>query len=197
MPESERRRQLMAAAADRFLDKGYHATTMDDVARAAGMSKKTLYQLFATKSELIEALLGEWFAPFAIPVVPDGRPVRAVLTDLLSRLVMLSLEERQVAMTRVLIAELRCSEELSLAMGRQDVCRGKGALDLWLAEQAARGALAIEDPEEAANMLFFAAAGDYLFGTLLRIRERPSAAMLAARIERVVGLFLDQAGVLP
>lgn len=185
----------MAAAAACFLEKGYHATTMDDVARGAGMSKKTVYQLFATKSELIEALLGEWFAPFTVPMEPDGRAPGAVLRDLLFRLVMLSLEDQQVAMIRLLIAELPCSEDLSVAMGRQDICRGKGTLDLWLADQAARGVLAIADPVDASNMLFFSAAGDYLFGMLLRIRERPSAAMVAARIERVVGLFLDQAGV--
>jgi AcrR family transcriptional regulator len=153
--------------------------------------------LFSTKSELIDAVLGEWFAPFTVPVEPDGRKPREVLIDLLFRLVMLSLEERQVAMTRLLIAELPSSEELSLAMGRQDICRGKGALDLWLSEQKLRGILAIDDPIEAANMLFFSAAGDFLFGMLLRTRERPSAEIVAARTAQVVALFLDQDGVSP
>ena len=68
MLEAERRRQLIAAAADLFLHKGYHATTMDDVARCAGMSKKTVYQVFSSKAELFDALLSDWFAPFAAPI---------------------------------------------------------------------------------------------------------------------------------
>jgi AcrR family transcriptional regulator len=40
MLEDERRRSLITAAAELFLHKGYHATTMDDVARCAGMSKE-------------------------------------------------------------------------------------------------------------------------------------------------------------
>ncbi|MEA2775707.1 MAG: hypothetical protein QOF90_1113, partial [Acetobacteraceae bacterium] len=101
MPENERRGQLVAAAGEMFLLKGYRATTMDDIAQCAGMSKKTVYQIFAAKSELFDALLTEWFAPFTIPVEADGRPPREVLTDLLCRLVNFALTERQISMTRL------------------------------------------------------------------------------------------------
>ncbi|OYV38447.1 MAG: TetR family transcriptional regulator, partial [Acidocella sp. 20-61-6] len=37
--------KLFDAAEDIFLLKGYHTATMSDVAKAAGMSKKTVYQL--------------------------------------------------------------------------------------------------------------------------------------------------------
>jgi len=57
VPEQMRRTQLMAAAEDLFLDRGFVATTMSDIARAAGMSKKTLYKLFESKTELFRAML--------------------------------------------------------------------------------------------------------------------------------------------
>ena len=44
-----RRAQLVDAAQDVFLEAGYHAATMSDIAQRAGMSKKTLYQLVASK----------------------------------------------------------------------------------------------------------------------------------------------------
>ena len=50
-------RQLIAAAEDIFLAKGYHAATMNDVAKAAGMSKKTVYMMIESKAELFGALL--------------------------------------------------------------------------------------------------------------------------------------------
>ncbi len=128
MQDVERRRHLIAAAADLFLHRGYHATTMDDVARCAGMSKKTVYQVFSGKSELFDALLSDWLAPYAAPIEAGVRPPREVLTDALSRLANFVLSERQILMTRLLIAETSCSEEISTALDRQGIGRGKGAL---------------------------------------------------------------------
>jgi AcrR family transcriptional regulator len=192
MPEEERRAQLIAAAAELFLYKSYHATTMDDIARCAGMSKKTVYQIFSAKSELFDALLTDLFAPYTIPVESNGRPPREVLTDVLSRQVSFALTERQVSMIRLLIAETSHSEEIAAALERQGLGRGKGALEQWLAVQAALGLLKIDDPEEAANMLFFTAAGDFLFGLLLRIRPRPTPEEIIARVERTVATFFLQ-----
>jgi AcrR family transcriptional regulator len=194
MLEAVRRRQLIAAAADLFLHKGYHATTMDDVARCAGMSKKTVYQVFSSKSELFDALLSDWFAPFAAPIESDDRPPRQVLTDALSRLANFALSERQVLLTRLLIAETSCSEEIATALDRQCLGKGKGALALWLAAQAALGVLKIDDPIEAANMLFFSAAGDFLMRLLLRTRPQPTREEIAARIDHTVEVFFRQFG---
>jgi AcrR family transcriptional regulator len=192
MPENERRGQLVAAAGEMFLRKGYRATTMDDIAQCAGMSKKTVYQIFAAKSELFDALLTEWFAPLTIPVEADGRPPREVLTDLLCRLVNFALTERQISMTRLLIAETPHSEDIALALERQGIGRGKGALERWLAAEAALGTFKIDDPEDAASVLLFSAAGDYLLGLLLRTRSRPSPEQVAVRVGRTVATFFGQ-----
>jgi AcrR family transcriptional regulator len=192
MSDSERRGQLIAVAGDMFLKKGYRATTMDDIAQSAGMSKKTLYQVFAAKTELFDALLTAWFAPFTVPVESDGRSPSEVLTDLLCRLTNFALSDRQISMTRLLIAETSHSEEISIALERQGIGRGKGALERWLAVEVAQGTLRIDDPEEAANMLFFTAAGDFLLGLLLRTRPRPSVEDVSARVTRVVTTFFQQ-----
>jgi TetR/AcrR family transcriptional regulator of autoinduction and epiphytic fitness len=190
--EAERRRQLIAAAADLFLHKGYDATTMDDVARCAGMSKKTVYQVFSSKAELLDALLSDWFAPFTAPIEADGRPPRLVLTDALSRLANYALSERQVLLMRLLIAETSYSEDIAAALDRQCLGRGKGALEQWLAAEAARGELAIDDPKEAANMLFFGAVGDFLLRLLLRKGPPPDSEEIAARVAYTVAAFFRQ-----
>jgi TetR/AcrR family fatty acid metabolism transcriptional regulator len=41
-----------------FADKGFETTTIEEVARAAGVGKGTVYQYFANKAELIEGCLG-------------------------------------------------------------------------------------------------------------------------------------------
>lgn len=50
---------MLAAARDVFVEYGYHATSMGDVAERAGVSKPVLYQHFVGKSELYLVLLEE------------------------------------------------------------------------------------------------------------------------------------------
>ncbi len=57
MPKDQRRVQLLDAANDVFTTRGYHASAMDDIAEAAGVSKPVLYQHFSSKLELYLALL--------------------------------------------------------------------------------------------------------------------------------------------
>src|SRR6478735_9640713 len=59
LPRDERRGQLLAAASDVFVDRGYHAAGMDEIAERAGVSKPVLYQHFASKLELYLAVLAQ------------------------------------------------------------------------------------------------------------------------------------------
>ena len=54
-----RRRSILEAARDTFLEQGIAATTMDDIARRAELSKGALYLYFRSKDELCFALLLE------------------------------------------------------------------------------------------------------------------------------------------
>ncbi|MGH3360150.1 MAG: TetR/AcrR family transcriptional regulator [Nocardioidaceae bacterium] len=57
LPRNARRAQLLGAALDVFVERGYHAASMDDIADEAGVSKPVLYQHFPSKLELYLALL--------------------------------------------------------------------------------------------------------------------------------------------
>lgn len=59
LPAAARREQLLEAALDVFARNGYHETSMNDVADAAGITKPVLYQHFASKRELYLALIDE------------------------------------------------------------------------------------------------------------------------------------------
>lgn len=49
----ENKEKIISGAADLFMRYGVRSVTMDDVARDLGMSKKTVYQSFSNKDELI------------------------------------------------------------------------------------------------------------------------------------------------
>ena len=59
MPAAERRRQILDVAIETFARSGYHDTSMNAIAREAGVTKPVLYQHFASKHELFELLLAE------------------------------------------------------------------------------------------------------------------------------------------
>jgi AcrR family transcriptional regulator len=63
----ELNRELLRHALDHFLEKGFEATTVSDIARSVGMSKQTVYARYADKLALFEAALqiatDDWLAP--------------------------------------------------------------------------------------------------------------------------------------
>ncbi len=68
-PRWERRKdarpqELLAAAIDLFVERGFAATRLEDVARRAGVSKGTLYLYYTNKEELFKAVVRESILPF-------------------------------------------------------------------------------------------------------------------------------------
>lgn len=59
MSRVARRAQLLRLARQVFVSQGFHATSMDDIADSAGVSKPVLYQHFSSKLALYQALLDE------------------------------------------------------------------------------------------------------------------------------------------
>lgn len=59
LPAEQRRRQLLDVAQEVFAERGFHATSMDDVAAGAGVTKPVLYQHFANKRSLFCELLDD------------------------------------------------------------------------------------------------------------------------------------------
>ena len=70
-PRWERRKdarpgELAAAALELFIERGFAATRLDDVAKRAGVSKGTLYLYFDSKEDLFKAVIREGYvAPLA------------------------------------------------------------------------------------------------------------------------------------
>lgn len=59
LPAARRRRQLLDVALREFAERGFHQTSMDDIAEAAGVTKPVLYQHFASKRDLYMELLDD------------------------------------------------------------------------------------------------------------------------------------------
>ncbi|WP_165585297.1 TetR/AcrR family transcriptional regulator [Roseococcus sp. SYP-B2431] len=196
LPEAERRQAILRVAESVFLAQGYAATNMDDVARGARMSKKTLYQLFSSKEALFEAVMTEHLAPLLVATPEEAEDdLRKGLIALLDRAATHLLDERHAGFFRLISAEVKRTPELAEAFHRAGPARGKGALERYLAAQAARGNLRLEDPEEAAGMLFGLAIGEPHMRMILAQRHAPGPEEISARVARAVDIFLN--GTLP
>jgi AcrR family transcriptional regulator len=94
LPVRERTRravrgELTELAKDLFVEKGYDETTIDDLATAAGMSKRTFFRYFASKEELVMGkyeVLGEQLAE-DLAARPADEPIWASLRQMFGRVV--------------------------------------------------------------------------------------------------------------
>jgi AcrR family transcriptional regulator len=83
LPAALRRRQLLEVALARFAAAGFHSTSMEEIADAAGVTKPVLYQHFGSKRtlylELLETVGQELLDAVRAAVAAENDPYRRVL----------------------------------------------------------------------------------------------------------------------
>lgn len=73
--------KILAAALDLFVSRGYEATTVDQIAEAAGMTKGAVYFHFANKGDVLDALLDQVERNFVDPMDQQVRKAGANAHD--------------------------------------------------------------------------------------------------------------------
>ncbi|MDR3534124.1 MAG: TetR/AcrR family transcriptional regulator [Rhodopila sp.] len=187
LSNEDRRRVLIDAAETVFVRRGYHTATMDDVAHEAGMSKKTLYQIFPAKVALFEALIGERLSFMVQPMTDDGADPVAAVIKFMTDMATAVLSPGLLAITRLMIADASRSPEIGSALQRQ---LSFNSLEQWLGRQNASGKLKVGDPYEAAGMLYGIVMGDLTIRLLLSIETLPTPEQIRSRVERATRIFL-------
>ena len=88
-PKSEAKAEaILHAASELFLSQGFQGTSMDAVAKRAGVSKQTVYSHFANKEELFKACIGAKVAGYGFDSAAMVEDSHASTTCLCARLVM-------------------------------------------------------------------------------------------------------------
>jgi AcrR family transcriptional regulator len=78
------RRLLLSTALDLFNEKGYAATTIDEIAAAAGTTKVTFYAYFPSRADLMKALIGQLNELLGRTESPTGRSTARRLVDIVA-----------------------------------------------------------------------------------------------------------------
>jgi AcrR family transcriptional regulator len=88
LPAARRRSQLLEVALDRFAANGYHGTSMEEIADAAGVTKPVLYQHFGSKRtlylELLETVGQELLQQVRGQAAAETEPYQQVLAGFLA-----------------------------------------------------------------------------------------------------------------
>lgn len=189
---SGKRRQILDGAAGVFLASGFDGASMGEIARAAGVSKGTLYTYFVSKEELFRALLREKCSDIAercFQLDPQGE-VDAELTAVARRYIAAMAEPDYIATLRVVISAAEKFPAVGAAYHEAGIETTVALLSRWLAGKSADGELAIEEPELAARQFICSCYAQTVTPVLFGDLRRPAPEAVARAIRFTVDAFL-------
>jgi AcrR family transcriptional regulator len=191
-PDDETRQIIYEAARREFSGNGYAATSMETVARGAGVSTKTLYRLVPNKAALFEGMVSDRLDQFLSDVnlqAIDHAEIEEALYAALLACADLALDKEVIALQRMVLQETG-KADLARTFYQNGMARNVEALADWLRKQQQRGLIALDDANEAAGILLgmvaFTPQRAAVFGGL----PLPSRRQIEARVRRCVALFL-------
>jgi TetR/AcrR family transcriptional repressor of mexJK operon len=182
--------QLMEAADDIFLAKGYHSATMNDVAKAAGMSKKTVYRLIPSKAELFVALLEHHQKKLVLPAIQEDWTPREILIKNLFALGQFMLAPNQTSIVRLIMAEYTHSNDFGRAFHQRQMMKARTLVENCLLPLLPPAWVKTGDLRETAGMLFGMAIAEFHLSILIGFRHAPSKLVLERRISHAVDMLL-------
>jgi len=146
--------QVIGGARAVFLRDGFERASVDDIARAAGVSKATLYSYFPDKRLLfLEIAKAECrrLTDEAEALISDSAPVAEVLRIAAERIAGFMMSEFGARMFRVAVAESENFPAMAQDFYRSGPLMVRARLAHYLRCAIARGELVIEDVELAAE----------------------------------------------
>ncbi len=188
--QHEKRARILQAAHAEFCEAGFDGASMDRLAKAADVSKPTLYQYFGDKDGLFAAVLEEGRAHIIAPLVGgDG-----TLVDRLWRFswtyARFVLRPDMLSLARLILGEAGRRPQSAVQYHQSGPARAFDGLVEFVSAADAAGELDIDDPKRAANDLWSLILSGPRDHYLHHVADRPTEAELLAAIGHGLGVFL-------
>ena len=192
-PDAETRQIIYEASRHEFASNGYAATSMESVARLAGVSTKTLYRLVPNKATLFEGMVSDrldrFLSDFNLRAV-DHADIAEALQAALMSVADLMLDKDVIALQRMILQETGKFSDLAGTFYKNGIRRTAAALADWLRAQQARGLIVLDDADEAAGMLIGMLSSAPQRAAIFGGVPMPSRPQIEARVRSCVKLFL-------
>jgi len=192
-PDDETRQIIYEAARHAFADGGYAATSMEAVARRAGVSTRTLYRLIPNKASLFDGMvtdrLDRTLASVDLNAI-DHAEIEEALYAALMACAELTLDEEVIALQRMVLQEAGKFSDIAGMFYKNGIQRITAALADWLRVQQKRGLIDLDDIDEAAGMLLGMVASAPRRAAMFGGVALPPRSQIEARVRRCAALFL-------
>jgi len=185
--DNAKRRQILDGARRVFLDRGFDAASMMDIAKAAGVSKGTLYVYFKYKDDLFDGMVCTECAMQIDGVFEfdhDDHDVEAVLLCHGKAFVKAIGDPKRLSSWRTVIAVAERMPEIGRKLYESGPARGVASLAAYLKAQTDAGILAVDDCEIAAAQFIETCHATMLKPMLFNFGPPPTQ----ERIDYVVGI---------
>ena len=182
-------------ATEMFIAQGYSGTTMEALARAAGISKKTIYSQYRDKGALFRAVIHGMERPAvnARLMKDDALPLEQGLRRRAKVIMDAALEPRALAFYRLIQREVAQFPELGKIIQDENTKQLFEPLASYFARHAESGAIEGADSGWAARLFVYLLFGD-LNHRLLTGADPPKKREADAYLDRVCVLFLAGIG---
>lgn len=185
--DSAKRRQILDGARQVFLERGFDAASMMDIAKAAGVSKGTLYVYFKDKDDLFDGMVrGECVMQLdgVFDFDPNDHDVETVLFERGKMFVRAIGNSKRLSSWRTVIAVAERMPEVGRKLYESGPARGVASLAAYLKAQTDAGILAVDDCEIAAAQFIETCHASMLKPMLFNFGPPPTD----ERIAYVVGI---------
>ncbi|OUS32321.1 hypothetical protein A9Q98_01410 [Thalassotalea sp. 42_200_T64] len=196
--KSEEKRQLiLSAATENFCEKGFSVTSMDSIAKSAGVSKQTVYSHFGNKDELFAAAISHRCSEFRMSSMPEAllKDPQVALKTFAKGFIELLLSKEGTAIHRVCISESQTNPKVSqlfFSAGPESVIKEISQL---IANYSTSGLIKVVDCHMAAVQFLSMIKGEALMRREYNTEQQLSADEIAHYIDNTVDLFLRGYGL--
>ena len=190
--------QVLAGAREVFLRDGFEGASVDDIARAAGVSKATLYNYFPDKRLLfMEVARAECrrAADEAEALIDDQAPVADVLRLAGERIVAFAQSDLGQRMFRLCVAESDRFPALGQVFYESGPQLVRERLAVYLAKAVARGEVRIDDLNLAADQFAQLCKADLHDRAVFGIDPARRPTEVARVVDGAVAMFMARYGV--
>jgi len=187
-----KRNQILDAATLQFTQHGYAATSMELIAKLAGVSKQTVYSHFGNKDELFITAISYKCEQLGVTeLLPENLgPAEPTLTLFAQRFFAMITSEDSMAVHRTCAAECLVHPHLSRLFFEAGPIFVIEKLSSCLAEYHRRGELDIEDCRQAAIQLLSLIKGEQWTRLEFNIAESLTEAEIKHYLQSSVRLFI-------
>jgi TetR/AcrR family transcriptional regulator of autoinduction and epiphytic fitness len=189
-----KRDQILTGAMTVFMEMGFDAAGVNDICRAANVSKSTLYVYFDNKEELFQATISRerdrLFQGVSDILLADIPPEER-LFQYGCRVVALICSDQVVKAHRIMIAIAARMPALGARYYQSGAMRAQTELGAFLSAEVKSGRMTIPDTQLAAAQFLDLASADLwkprIFG---QKQEPPSDAEITSRVKTAVAMFM-------